>query len=131
MGATNRPNDLDNAILRRMPATFYIHLPEEEQRRQILELILNGESLAEDINISELALNTNGFSGSDLREMCRYASVHRIRDYIRNSMDYTVADNDSESYSRALRPISKSDLETALHKMRSSRGQFNLAPEIN
>jgi SpoVK/Ycf46/Vps4 family AAA+-type ATPase len=120
MGATNRPNDLDKAILRRMPARFFINLPDAAQRREILELILKEEPVSDNLDISKLARNTEGFSGSDLREMCRNASVYRIRDYIRNSTRY-VPSGDTDEYSDAVRPITMNDLEVALEKMKESR----------
>lgn len=83
MGATNRPQDLDKAILRRMPAQFHVGLPNEEQRLKILQLILRQERLAEDVDFIQMARMTNGYSGSDLREMCRNASVYRIRKIMR------------------------------------------------
>lgn len=83
MGATNRPQDLDKAILRRMPAQFHIGLPSEDQRLKILQLILRQEKLATDVEFAQLARMTNGYSGSDLREMCRNASVYRIRKLMR------------------------------------------------
>lgn len=83
MGATNRPQDLDKAILRRMPAQFHIGLPNEDQRLKILQLILRQEKLSRDVEYAQLARMTNGYSGSDLREMCRNASVYRIRKVMR------------------------------------------------
>lgn len=83
MGATNRPQDLDKAILRRMPAQFHIGLPSEDQRLKILQLILRQEKLSRDVEYAQLARMTNGYSGSDLREMCRNASVYRIRKVMR------------------------------------------------
>lgn len=55
------------------------------QRTQILNLILVNEPVSDDINIPQLSRMTDGFSGSDLQELCRNASVYRVRDYIRNS----------------------------------------------
>lgn len=83
MGATNRPQDLDKAILRRMPAQFHIGLPNEDQRLKILQLILRQEKLSKEVEFAQLARMTNGYSGSDLREMCRNASVYRIRKVMR------------------------------------------------
>ena len=51
---------------------------------QVLQLILENEPVAEDINMNQLAKMTDGFSGSDLQELCRNASVYRVRDYLRN-----------------------------------------------
>ncbi|XP_022226057.1 outer mitochondrial transmembrane helix translocase [Drosophila obscura] len=82
MGATNRPQDLDKAIIRRMPAQFHISLPSESQRKEILKLILESEELSQDVDLNRLSKLTNGFSGSDLREMCRNASVFRMRQLI-------------------------------------------------
>ncbi|XP_060646572.1 outer mitochondrial transmembrane helix translocase [Drosophila nasuta] len=82
MGATNRPQDLDKAILRRMPAQFHISLPSEVQRGQILKLILATEEIDNNVDFNRLAKLTNGFSGSDLREMCRNASVYRMRQFM-------------------------------------------------
>lgn len=83
MGATNRPQDLDKAILRRMPAQFQIGLPNEEQRIKILQLILRQERISADVDFIQLARIANGYSGSDLREVCRNASVYRIRKVMR------------------------------------------------
>lgn len=44
LGATNRPNDIDSAILRRMPKRFSIKLPDSTQRRNILNLVSNRRS---------------------------------------------------------------------------------------
>uniref|UniRef100_A0A1B6DC69 AAA+ ATPase domain-containing protein n=1 Tax=Clastoptera arizonana TaxID=38151 RepID=A0A1B6DC69_9HEMI len=122
MGATNRPHDLDKAILRRMPCTFHVGLPNEKQRHDILELILYGEPTGEDLDLKSLARNTDGFSGSDLRELCRNASVYRIRDYMRTSRSNpSQSSSSSEEYHDALRPITIGDLNQSLRKLKESK----------
>ena len=80
MGATNRPKDMDSAILRRMAAKFHIPLPDLNQRKHILDLTLRNEILAPDYNLEELAKVTDGFSGSDLKEVARSAAVSCLAD---------------------------------------------------
>ncbi|CAG9832867.1 unnamed protein product [Diabrotica balteata] len=129
MGATNRPQDLDKAILRRMPATFHVPMPNAAQRRQIMRLILENEPVSDDVDMEALASSTDGFSGSDLREMCRNASVYRVRDYLRNHIDSPVPttsqkeDEEEEVFHDTLRPISMEDLKLSFNKMRGSKLQ--------
>lgn len=59
-----------------------IYVQNEQQRSKVLQLILKNEPIAENIEISTLAKHTEGFSGSDLQELCRNASIYRIRDYL-------------------------------------------------
>ncbi|KAK1881309.1 ATPase family AAA domain containing protein 1-B [Dissostichus eleginoides] len=87
MGATNRPQDLDSAILRRMPTRFHINQPSNQQREQILKLILEDESVDLSVDLCGVAKETEGFSGSDLREMCRDAALLCVRDFVRQPAD--------------------------------------------
>ncbi len=80
MGATNRPKDVDAAILRRMPCVFHVGLPNARQREAILELVLRDDVVAPDVNLGELARSTEGFSGSDLFELCRTAAIVRVKE---------------------------------------------------
>lgn len=50
----------------------------------MLRLILRAEPTDEDVDIQTLSKLTEGFSGSDLHEMCRTASLYRVRDYSRD-----------------------------------------------
>jgi SpoVK/Ycf46/Vps4 family AAA+-type ATPase len=120
MGATNRPQDLDRAILRRMPATFHIPMPNAMQRMKILDLTLENEPVADDVDVEKLARLTDGFSGSDLRELCRNGSVYRVRDYMKNHSE-AVLDSSEDEYQDALRPIMMEDLMLSLNKMRESK----------
>merc|ERR1719318_204565 len=63
MGATNRPRDVDTAILRRMPATFKLGLPEVRGRREILTVVMRMEKVAPCVDMLRLAKLTEGFSG--------------------------------------------------------------------
>jgi len=85
LGATNRPNDIDSAILRRMPKRFAIGLPNYEQRLKILTLMLKDTKLEENFNTELLAAQTEGLSGSDLREACRNAAMVPVREYMRSA----------------------------------------------
>lgn len=118
MGATNRPRDVDKAILRRMPATFRIGLPTQEQRRSILRTVLHLENVSENVDSLRVAKLTEGFSGSDLRELCRTAAVYRVRDYIETQDEETFQDAEEEE---SLRAITMEDLLKALAKMKESR----------
>ncbi|CAH1977676.1 unnamed protein product [Acanthoscelides obtectus] len=128
MGATNRPQDLDRAILRRMPATFHIPMPNTAQRRQIIRLILENEPISDDVDIEALARSTEGFSGSDLRELCRNASVYRVRDYLRNHIEHPRSNEDEDEYHDALRPITMEDLKFSFSKMRENKIQCGSLP---
>lgn len=84
LGATNRINDIDEAILRRMPKKFPVPLPKLEQRRRILQLILaNTKRDPEHFDLEYIARVTEGMSGSDLKEACRDAAMVPMREYIR------------------------------------------------
>uniref|UniRef100_A0A8C6XC74 Outer mitochondrial transmembrane helix translocase n=1 Tax=Naja naja TaxID=35670 RepID=A0A8C6XC74_NAJNA len=113
LGATNRPQDVDPAILRRMPTTFHIALPTQRQRQEILKLILAGENVS--CLLKELAEKTHGYSGSDLWELCRDAATYRVRDYVRKQQMRDLEEN-------PLRPLTQLDLLLALEKMKESRG---------
>ncbi|KAI8817791.1 P-loop containing nucleoside triphosphate hydrolase protein [Fimicolochytrium jonesii] len=83
LGATNRPTDIDQAILRRMPKRFEIRLPDAEQRTRVLSLLLAGADLEPGFDVKELVYRTAGYSGSDLKELCRNAAMMPIREAIR------------------------------------------------
>ncbi|KAJ1513364.1 hypothetical protein HMI54_015074 [Coelomomyces lativittatus] len=83
LGATNRPQDLDKAVLRRMPYKFYVKRPNAEQRRKILNLLLANLKLDPKLDVNDLVENTSGYSGSDLKEICRNAAMRPLREYLR------------------------------------------------
>lgn len=83
LGATNRPSDIDKAILRRMPKQFRIGLPAAEQRKKVLRLLLRGVALEDKFDWDFLVSRTEGLSGSDLRELCRNAAMMPVREAIR------------------------------------------------
>ncbi|KAG1719101.1 ATPase [Suillus lakei] len=83
LGATNRPGDIDPAILRRMPKRFAVGLPDADQRLKILSLMLKDTKLDPHLSLNVLASQTTGFSGSDLRELCRNAAMVPVRECMR------------------------------------------------
>ena len=70
LGATNRPMDLDDAVLRRMPRRLLVDLPDTVNREKILKIILKDEILHQNFDFTELAKMTEGFTGSDLKNLC-------------------------------------------------------------
>ncbi|RZB79215.1 Protein MSP1 isoform G [Glycine soja] len=67
LGATNRPFDLDDAVIRRLPRRIYVDLPDAENRMKILRIFLAQENLNSDFQFDKLANLTDGYSGSDLK----------------------------------------------------------------
>lgn len=83
LGATNRIHDIDDAILRRLPKKFPVPLPGKEQRRRILQLVLQGTKRDPNFSLAYIAEVTAGMSGSDIKEACRDAAMIPMREYIR------------------------------------------------
>merc|ERR1712130_974351 len=75
IGSTNRPFDLDEAVLRRFPRRILVDLPDLETRREILEVTLAENRLAPSVNLTVIAEKLEGYTGSDIKEVCREAVV--------------------------------------------------------
>ncbi|KAF4617726.1 hypothetical protein D9613_005830 [Agrocybe pediades] len=109
LGATNRPNDIDSAILRRMPKRFAVDLPNLEQRTRILSLMLKDTKVAPDFDVKILAAQTEGLSGSDLRELCRNAAMVPVREFMRSTSDNHEALVKGQLEGFNLRPLTVDD----------------------
>ncbi|KAB8237222.1 hypothetical protein ETB97_009992 [Aspergillus alliaceus] len=84
MGATNRIQDIDEAILRRMPKKFPVVLPPAPQRLRILSLVLKDTKVdRENFDLDYLVKAMAGMSGSDIKEACRDAAMAPVRELIR------------------------------------------------
>lgn len=84
IGATNRPDQIDNALLRpgRLDQLIYIPLPDEASRLSIMQATLRKSPVAPDVDLNFLSKNTHGFSGADLTEICQRAAKFAIRESI-------------------------------------------------
>lgn len=80
MVATNRPFDLDDAVLRRLPRRLLVDLPTEEDRLAILKIHLKGEQLDPAVDLAELAKRTPLYSGSDLKNLSVAAALACVRE---------------------------------------------------
>jgi len=82
LGATNRPFDLDEAVLRRFSVRVAVELPDKNSRRDILHVILEGQPKEESVDVEKIAEDTEGFSGADLRQLCVAAAMRPIRELV-------------------------------------------------
>lgn len=80
IGATNVPWEIDGAFRRRFQRRIYVSLPDIEAREAIFKINSKGIELADDIAFLELAEVTQGYSGSDISNICREAIMSPIRD---------------------------------------------------
>ena len=80
MVATNRPFDLDDAVLRRLPRRLLVDLPTEKDRETILKIHLADEKLDESISVESLAQRTPFYSGSDLKNVCVAAALQAVQE---------------------------------------------------
>jgi SpoVK/Ycf46/Vps4 family AAA+-type ATPase len=89
MVATNRPFDLDEAVLRRLPRRLLVDLPVEKDREAILKIHLKDEVLDESVSLAKLAKETPFYSGSDLKNLSVAAAMACIRDENAAAAAYT------------------------------------------
>ncbi|KAI8139278.1 transitional endoplasmic reticulum ATPase [Fennellomyces sp. T-0311] len=84
IGATNRPDQIDPALLRpgRLDQLIYIPLPDENSRLNILQAQLRKSPVAPDVDLNYIAKSTHGFSGADIGEICQRAAKLAIREDI-------------------------------------------------
>ncbi|NXX89422.1 FIGL1 protein, partial [Centropus bengalensis] len=113
VGATNRPQEIDEAARRRLVKRLYIPLPEASARKQIVTRLMSKEHCS--LNEEEIELivkKSNGFSGADMTQLCREASLGPIRSL--QSMDIATIMPDQ------VRPIAFLDFESAFRTVRPS-----------
>uniref|UniRef100_A0A2N9ESL9 Uncharacterized protein n=1 Tax=Fagus sylvatica TaxID=28930 RepID=A0A2N9ESL9_FAGSY len=89
IGATNRPDIIDTALLRpgRLDQLIYIPLPDESSRLQIFKACLRKSPVSKDVDLAILAKHTQGFSGADITEICQRACKYAIREDIAKEIE--------------------------------------------
>lgn len=93
--ATNRPRDLDEAFLRRLPQKILVGMPTVSAREQILKVLLKDENLDPDVDLNYLANKTDGYSGSDLQCVCEEAALFWIMKHSKTQLrDDNELDNE-------------------------------------
>jgi len=85
IGATNKPWALDGPFIRRFQKRIYVPLPTEESRRELFKIYAKDLKLAPDVDQATLARKTEGYSGSDFREIFRDAQSRVVREVFESS----------------------------------------------
>ncbi|KAI1811699.1 AAA-domain-containing protein [Poronia punctata] len=120
MVATNRPFDLDEAVLRRLPRKLLIDLPLEADRIAILKIHLKEELIDNTITLEELAKRTPLYSGSDLKNVCVAAAMAAVKEELEASERHTGPDPYSWTEKRVL---SRRHFDKALKEIGASSSE--------
>ncbi|XP_063377756.1 fidgetin-like protein 1 [Cydia fagiglandana] len=124
VGATNRPQELDEAARRRLVKRLYVPLPDADAREQIINNLLKCENNAlSATDINEVARLTDGYSGADMKSLCSEAAMGPVR-AVPLSQICTI-DRDK------VRPVTVQDFKNALKRVRPSVSQDDLGQYVN
>eukprot|EP00258_Populus_trichocarpa_P026654 XP_024442673.1 peroxisome biosynthesis protein PAS1 isoform X1 [Populus trichocarpa] len=137
LAATNRPFDLDEAIIRRFERRIMVGLPSIESRERILKTLMSKEK-TEDLDFKELATMTEGYTGSDLKNLCVTAAYRPVRELLQQervkdkekkqkaeegTSSEDAADSKEEGKEESviiLRPLNMDDMRQAKNQVASS-----------
>ncbi|KAK7315174.1 hypothetical protein VNO77_33709 [Canavalia gladiata] len=131
LAATNRPFDLDEAIIRRFERRIMVGLPSVENREMILKTLLTKEK-HENLDFKDLATMTEGYTGSDLKNLCITAAYRPVRELIQQErmkeMEKKKREAEGQSSEDASNNKDKEDLQITLRPlnmedMRQAKGQ--------
>jgi len=122
LGATNRPDIVDRALLRpgRFEKVIYVPTPDRAAREAIFEVHTRGVPLADDVDLDRLASETEGYTGGDIEAIVREASMLAMNDFVSahgERTEYTPAELDELSDDLV---IDRADFEQAIEKVRPS-----------
>ncbi|GAA0149530.1 non-motor microtubule binding protein [Lithospermum erythrorhizon] len=116
VGATNRPQELDEAARRRLTKRLYIPLPSSDARSWIIRNLLEKDGLfklsQEDIDM--ICHITEGYSGSDMKNLVKDASMGPLREALRQGIEITKLEKED------MRPVTLKDFKDALQEVRPS-----------
>ena len=84
LGATNRPDSVDPALRRpgRFDREMEISVPNADGRLEVMEIHTRGMPIASDVNLKVLSSELNGYTGADMKSLCREAAMRSIRRYL-------------------------------------------------
>ncbi|WP_339104425.1 CDC48 family AAA ATPase [Haloterrigena salinisoli] len=113
IAASNRPELIDDALLRpgRLDRHVAVGEPDEDARREIFAIHTDGRPLADDVDLDDLAAETEGYTGADIEAVCREAATIAVREHVRaeaegEDRDVEAMELTAEHFERALEEIS-------------------------
>ncbi|XP_033002324.1 katanin p60 ATPase-containing subunit A-like 1 [Lacerta agilis] len=117
LAATNFPWDIDEALRRRLEKRIYIPLPTAKGRAELLKINLREVELDPDISLEEIAEKIEGYSGADITNVCRDASLMAMRRRINGLSPEEIRALSKEELQM---PVTKGDFDLALKKISKS-----------
>ncbi len=131
MGATNLPWDLDDALRRRFEKRVYIPLPNSVGRREMFNINMKGIQVEESIDMDKLVQLTDGYSGADIANVCREASLMQMRRKLMKTggkLNFTAIKlNPSKTLIDELdAPVTQNDFELAIKNISKSVSQNDI-----
>ncbi len=124
IGATNRPQELDEAARRRFVKRLYIPLPDADARRHLIKRLLakNRHVLTED-DIEAVTTATKGYSGADVTNLCKEAALGPVRQGLKG-LPLDAIDTVTEA---SMPPIDTTHFASAMRQVKTSVAQSELA----
>ncbi|KAG6422286.1 hypothetical protein SASPL_118852 [Salvia splendens] len=118
LAATNFPWDIDEALRRRLEKRIYIPLPNFESRKELIRINVKTVEVAPDVDIDDVARRTEGYSGDDLTNVCRDASLNGMRRKIAGKTRDEIKNMAKDEISND--PIAMCDFLEAITKVQPS-----------
>lgn len=124
VAATNRPFDIDDAILRRFPKAIYVPLPNKNGRIKMFKNFLKNNKYEENLDFDKIAEYTEGYNGSDIFNLCKESSFMILRKVIKENKKNFKNERDmfknDEIKKKLLSPITLDDIMIALKSSKKS-----------
>lgn len=131
LAATNMPWDLDEALRRRLEKRIYIPLPDADGRRELFRINMKAVEIDPDVDLDELGGKSDGYSGADIANVCRDASMMSVRRIMEQARKQGLSRDQMQmmlkEQKQALNTaVSKTDFLTALSKVGKSVSDHDL-----
>jgi len=123
IGITNRPDLIDNSMLRtgRLDLNVFVNPPDEKGRLEIIKILTDNMPLSKDVDLHEISVATQSYSGADLASLCREAAVEAMQNNAKE-----ISSKDFAAGLKNIRPSITKDVEIWYEKVKE--GASNIIP---